>query len=127
MQKVHLEVAAVTLAAHDVAQLCHHFSRGVRLRGRQYLAPDVIATPAAPARSQLRITDETRHRGADDSAVAGHGTLEAHLDIADALHDFDFLLRGQVTGMLVPVALTVHKERPAACGTISDRDDEIVS
>src|SRR6516164_1834395 len=118
MQKVHLEVAAVTLAAHDVAQLCHHFSRGVRLRGRQYLAPDVIATPAAPARSQLRITDETRHRGADHGAVAGHGTLEAHLDIADALHDFDFLL-DQATGAMVPVALAAHKERRAAGVAIS--------
>ena len=114
MQKVHLEVAAVTLAAHDVTQLSHHFSRGVRLVGRQHLAPDVIATPAASVRSQLRITDETRHRGADHGAVAGYRALKAHLDIADALHDLDFLLRGQVTSMLVPVALTMHEKRPAA-------------
>src|ERR1700749_4609558 len=104
MQKVHLEVDAVTLAAQDV-----------------------VAAPAAPVRSQLRISDETGHRGADHGAVAGHGTLEAHLDIADALHDLDLLLRGQVTGVLVPVALTVHKERTAAGVAVSDRDDEVVS
>ena len=58
MQKVHLEVAAVALAAQDVAQLLHHLARRVRLVRRKYLAPDVIAAPAAPVRSQLRITNE---------------------------------------------------------------------
>src|SRR6201999_3429880 len=103
------------------------FPRGVRLVRWQYLTPDVIAAPAAPLRSQLRITDETRHRGADHGAVPGHRALDAHLDIADPLHDFDLLLGGQVTAVLVPVALTVHKERPAAGVAMSDRDDEVIS
>ncbi|COW52396.1 Uncharacterised protein [Mycobacterium tuberculosis] len=33
VQQVHLEVAAVALAAQDVAQLCHHLSRGAGLCG----------------------------------------------------------------------------------------------
>ena len=58
--------------------------------------------------------------------MAGHGSLEAHLDIADALHDFDFLL-DQVTGAMVPVALAAHKERRVAAVAISALDDQVIS
>src|SRR6185437_16550942 len=126
MQQVYLEVAAISLAAHDVAQLSHYFSCGVRLCGRQHLVPNVVAAPAAPVRSQLRVTDETRHRGADHGPVAGHGTLEAHLHVADPFHDLQ-VLPDQVAGDLVPVALTAHKERSTSGGAIGDRDDEVVA
>jgi hypothetical protein len=126
VQKIHLEVAAVPLAAQDVAQLSHHLPGGVRLCGRQHLAPDVITAPGALAGSQLRVTDETRHCGADHGAVAGHDALEAHLDIADALHDFDFRL-DQIAGAVIPVALAAHEERPTAGVAIRGLDHEVVS
>lgn len=127
MQQVHFEVAAVTFTAQDVAQLSHHLPRGVRLAGWQHFAPNVVAAPGASVRSQLRITDQACHRGPDHGAVARHRALEADLDVADALHDFEFLLRGQVTGVLVPIALAAHEECPAAGGAVGDRDDEVVA
>jgi hypothetical protein len=58
--------------------------------------------------------------------VAGDRALDAHLDVADALHDFDFL-PDQVTGAVIPVALAAHKKCRAPGVAVRGLDDHVIS